>query len=296
MNRKEFGNLVKALREEHFEFVENKSGELSYRKWSQPLLAEKASLKLKTVQSIEQGKLVVIDAKTLTKLANALELTTMERKEFFFASLGLDDSAYSQMTSKLELSKVLRTVGNIHLPAFISDGYGDIVAANMCIIHFLNISPEFIERSLRERAKDPAAVNIMRIICSPESGYHSLVGPNWKILAVRNTHFFRRITLRHRSTERFKAIWRSLMKDRNFQKFWVLASDKEEHSNDSDLQIYSHTHSLSNKAIQYIASVNHIITDQGEYHLSTYIPASEQTNTIFSQVVTESGLGWREFF
>jgi hypothetical protein len=289
MNRKEFGELVAALRKEHSDFVGN-----DLRQWSARTLAERASLPIGTVEAIEQGVLRKIDSEILIKLADALELTTMERKEFFLASIGLEADAYAPKIDPFDLHCFLQTVWHIPLPAFISDNYGDFVAANHCIIRFLDIPQDFIVRSFNARGSDPAALNFMRVICSPASGYRTTLGDGWDANIVRNMLFFRRITFRYRSTDRFRNLWKALMKDRTFKTYWKDVQYRED-ANDSDLELYSYRHARLKQRVKYIAAVNQLITNDGERYMTTYIPANEAIAKIFEQTAREAGVGWMAF-
>lgn len=286
MNRKEFGELVATLRREHTDE--------ELRQWSAKVLASKANLPKGTVEAIEQGKLKKIDSEILVKLANALELTTMERKEFFLASIGLDSREFAQEFEEFNLDNFLRTVSNIPLPAFVSDNYGDIVAANNCIINFLGISPQFIRDSLSNLSDNPEALNLMRVICSLDSGYRATLGDGWDANVIRNMLFFRRITLRYRSTRRFKALWTALMKSKTFRDYWQAVKYRDD-ANDTDLEVYSYRHTFLSQDVKYIAAVNQIITADGERYMTTYIPANQQVAKFFEGIAQESGIGWRKF-
>jgi len=74
MDRKEFGKLIAALREEHLEFSARGMGV-----WTQAKLAKEANLPEKTISQIEQGRKMNLDAQTMTQLARALKLTAAEQ-------------------------------------------------------------------------------------------------------------------------------------------------------------------------------------------------------------------------
>ena len=83
MNRKEFGKLIAALREEHLEFSTRGMGV-----WTQTKLAKEANLAEKTIAQLEQGKKMNLDPQTLTQLARALKLTAGEQLELYTAAAG----------------------------------------------------------------------------------------------------------------------------------------------------------------------------------------------------------------
>lgn len=286
MNRRDFGELVATLRKELSDFVGDELRQMSAR-----MLAERAGLALGTIEAIEQGKLRNIDSEILVKLADALELTTMERKEFYLASIGLESSAFAGEKDPFDLDVLLQSIRYIPLPAFISDHFGDIAAANRSIIRLLSISPEYINTRISRQAEDPAALNLMSIICSPDSGYRTTLGHGWEQNIVRNMLFFRRITLRYRSTARFKAVWAALMKDRTFRQFWKDAKYRVEAA-DTDLEVYSYRHAHLGRDIRYIASVSQVLAGDGERYVTTYVPANPQVAEVFAQIAQDSGPEW----
>ena len=90
MDRKEFGKLIAALREEHIEFSAKGMGV-----WTQAKLAKEANLPEKAISQIEQGRKMNLDAQTMTQLARALKLTAVEQVELFAAAAEVGaDPAY----------------------------------------------------------------------------------------------------------------------------------------------------------------------------------------------------------
>jgi len=81
MDRKEFGKLMAALREEQLEFSIK-----GMAVWTQAKLAKEANLPEKAISQIEQGRKMNLDAQTMTQLARALRLTASEQVELFAAA------------------------------------------------------------------------------------------------------------------------------------------------------------------------------------------------------------------
>src|SRR5678816_4657390 len=76
MNRREFGQLLATLRQD--------------LDWTQFELAEYAEVDEAVVSQIERGVKKHFEPELLFSLANTLQLTTLERREFLLAASGLD--------------------------------------------------------------------------------------------------------------------------------------------------------------------------------------------------------------
>jgi transcriptional regulator with XRE-family HTH domain len=70
-----FGKLIRSLRKEH----RDEAG----AQWTQQPLASKTGVEKRTIERIEQGAMRRLELVLVLRLADALELMTMERKEFF---------------------------------------------------------------------------------------------------------------------------------------------------------------------------------------------------------------------
>ncbi|MGQ9528128.1 helix-turn-helix domain-containing protein [Chloroflexus sp.] len=171
MDRKTFGKLVRVLRKE--------------QDWTQHVLADLANLSCRTIEKIESGELKKLDYNILSRLADALELTTAERKKFFFAAIEIDnnepiDAHGNRLVVRDHLISITRSV---NIPAFVHDHFGDIIAANTAIITLLNVSQAMID----DYAHMPAGCNVMRLIFDPSLGYQRLVGEwQWSSSARSN--------------------------------------------------------------------------------------------------------------
>ncbi|MCB0213837.1 MAG: helix-turn-helix domain-containing protein, partial [Anaerolineae bacterium] len=93
MNRKAFGKLIAALRKELFDQDGNRL--------TQAKLAERAQqidphspLNEIIIGKIERGERAILDDQTLLNLADTLELSLGERREFYLAATGLDDEQF----------------------------------------------------------------------------------------------------------------------------------------------------------------------------------------------------------
>ena len=143
MNRKEFGQLLATLRQD--------------LDWTQFELAEYAEVDEAIISQIERGVKKHFEPNLLFCLANALQLTTLERREFLLAASGLDQKQIVRQPSagmstdvfnvRRVLDKMIELTGLVCLPAFLCDVYGDVIAANNIILSFFKVPPEYVEKA-----------------------------------------------------------------------------------------------------------------------------------------------------
>ena len=138
MNRVDLGKLTASLRREH----EDEWG----RPWTQETLAEKANLALglecfskSIISSIERGERG-LNERTLLALADALQLTSGERREFFLAACGIRREYIARGDADPEqvLNQLLDTMQQVRLPAHIMDPHCDVLATNSAVIDLLD--------------------------------------------------------------------------------------------------------------------------------------------------------------
>src|SRR5688500_8714509 len=92
MKRKDYGEQVAALRQDVG--------------WTQSYLAESAEIDDAVISQIERGVKRYFDPSLLFKLANAFQLTTLERREFLLAASGLDQKEMVRQPSAATLTDV----------------------------------------------------------------------------------------------------------------------------------------------------------------------------------------------
>src|SRR5260221_251507 len=85
MNRKEFGQLLATLRQD--------------LDWTQFQLAEYSNIDEAVISQIERGVKKYFESELLISLANALQLTTLERRVFILATSGLDQRQLGRQPS-----------------------------------------------------------------------------------------------------------------------------------------------------------------------------------------------------
>jgi hypothetical protein len=283
MDVMEFGELVEALRKEHVD----DDGSGSRCPWTPRMLGEKSGLGVEAIENIESGEHRHLLPVELTNLARALNLTSRERREFFFISSGIadEDAARNQSDAEAVLSSQLAIMREIRLPCFLIDVFSNIVAANGGIAELFGIGPE----TLRAASAQPAGFNLLRVIFDKEQlSFRTIVGPDWMTYARHNLQYSRVLSLRYRHTKKFQDIYRELLKLPDFDTFWRKAcQDEVDHYSTSWRYEYNHPRFGS---LSYYTASSVTLTGHGELSLAVYLPAKTRTAEIFAQLVRDRDL------
>ena len=282
MNRQEFGQLLATLRQD--------------LDWTQFQLAEYSGVDEAVVSQIERGVKKYFESELLVNLANTLQLTTLERREFFLATSGVDQRQLVRQPStgattdtnhptKI-LNHLIETLKSIQLPAFISDVYGDAIAANQAVINFYRLPVALLSAA----GQLPAGYNTMRMTFNRDLIGRTHVSDNWDAYAMTTMASYRAATLRYRAKPYFKyllKIFRDPIEYPLFDRFWKRVSSLEVDQNvDSDRFHYRHE---VYGEIQYLTTRITTITAFSEVFLLTYLPLDDHTSKIFAQIYKESG-------
>jgi transcriptional regulator with XRE-family HTH domain len=288
MNRRHFGELVATLRQD--------------LGWTQFQLAEYAELDDAVVSQIERGVKKHFDPELLFKLVNAFQLTTLERREFLLAASGLEQKQIVRQPSaamatdvfnvRRVLEKMIELTGQVRLPAFLADVYGDIIAANNIILSFFKLPVEFVQQA----DKIPGGYNTTRFNFGKDLVARSHVIDNWDRFALYSMRTFRENSLRYRAQPYFKYLMK-IFRNQNeyplFERYWKMVS-----SNEQDKEVttdhFSYRHTEFGQ-IKYISSSMVSITSFGELFLTQYLPLDQTTSQVFEQLAQESGQGVRSF-
>lgn len=282
MNRKDFGHLLATLRQD--------------LDWTQFQFAEFAEVDEAIVSQIERGVKKFFEPELLFRLANALHLTTLERREFFLAASGLEQKQIVRQPSmatntdvfnvRKMLDKLVELTGQVRLPAFLGDVYGDAVAANKLILAFLQIPPVILETA----SQVPAGYNTTRANFGKDGVMRQRVVDNWDNFAVNTMRSFREHSLRYRTQPYFRylmKIFRNPVEYPLFDRYWKMVSsveqDKEISTDHFDFQ---HSHF---GPVKYTAATTVTITSFGELFLVQYLPMDETTSRIFEKIASEVG-------
>ena len=265
-----FGLLVKELRKNN----PNSPG----KTLSREELSSRIHLTPEQLGRLERGERKYLDPADLQLLAEAFNLTSLERKEFYYAALGLtDEHVLPEDNPENKLSHALSTLANVKTPAYIIDVYADIIAANEGIYKLYQFTEEVVDH-LR---KLPAGLNLLNLLYSPWLNFKEVLGSCWKESAMMAILEFRRTSLRYRHTPYFKQLLHHLLKEKQFCIDWYTSYRYEKYY-DTTYQYFSLIHPECGP-LSYLATETVINTKKGDLYLIVYNPSDEETRETFEK-------------
>lgn len=284
MKRKEFGELLAALRQD--------------LNWTQFQFAEAADIDEPIISQIERGVKKHFEPELLFNLANALQLNTLERREFFLAASGLDQKQIVRQPSaatstdvfnvRKMLDKMIELTGQIRLPAFITDVYSDIIAVNNIMLSFYKAPATLFENMDRI----PGGYNTTRFNFGKDLAARGSILDHWDNYALNSMRSFRENSLRYRAQPYFKYLMKAFRNPAEyplFDRYWKMVSSVEEDKeNTTDYFAYRH---VEFGEVKYTSSANTSITSFGELFVVQYLPLDEGTSGIFEQIAKQAGQG-----
>ncbi len=281
MNRKAFGQMITNLRQE-----------LS---WTQLQLAEYAEIDENTLSNIERGVKKHLDPELLFRLANALNLTSLERREFFLGASGLDLEQVARQPNqalpidkvemKKEITRLVESITQVYAPLYISDAFGDMLAINHVCMELMSYDPA----QLRLLASNHRHLNMLHFIYGMVSMRESL-GENYDDIILTLIQGFRAASLRYRTQPRYLAIMDEFHDSKRyplFERHWRKAIMSQ-----GDLNTLSDRHELEHKEygrMRFISSPKRVHTRFGEIFISQYSPADRETAEKFIQMADKAG-------
>jgi transcriptional regulator with XRE-family HTH domain len=287
MNRFEFGMLVASLRED--------------MRWTQLELAEKSGMDVSVISNIERGaRRTLIKDNMLVKLADGLQLTTMERREFLFAASGVaevDTVRKESHRTKTHFDPVvfLQEVGEhiacIPAPILVTDSFCDILMANRFALEYYN-TPESIIDSASSVA---GGYNMMRYVFHVDSTFQDIYKDGeWEIQALINLRYFRKRTMRVRHKPYFSTLIRELLNNKtypSFERHWrkMLFESFDYYS----LPIGKPKPDSPNE-VTGIES-HFAVTPHGELFLQQIVPINKKTSERFEKIMAKVGEGYLLF-
>jgi len=284
MNRHEFGKLVAALRQD--------------LEWTQSQLAEYGGFDIAVISQIERGVKKTLEPELLVKLANAFQLTTLERRQFLFAATGVGDEhtlrqpsaalATDTIKSDKVLEKMIDLLERLPVPAFLDDVYSDVVAANLIAQAFMQVPQEMLTNA----GDIPGGYNTIRLVFGKEMAVRSHIVGNWDEYARTGMWTFRANSLPYRAHPYFKYLlkaFRNPVEYPLFDRYWRVVSSVEM-DKEADYQEFSYEHDTMGH-LNYIASFITALTRYGDLILVQYLPVSDRTKAIFDQLLAENGHG-----
>ncbi|MBI5962914.1 MAG: helix-turn-helix domain-containing protein [Chloroflexi bacterium] len=287
MNRFEFGTLVASLRED--------------MRWTQMELAERSGVDVSAISNIERGeRKTLLKDNILVKLADGLQLTSMERQEFLFAASGVTElemvrkehiRAKKQFDPKAFLKETGEHIACIALPVLVTDAFCDILLTNHCLIEFYGAAPEL----LKNAEHIIGGYNTMRYIFDPLSNFPEAIGnDSWERLALINARYFRRRTLRVRSKPYFADLLRELLDNKkypSFERCWrkILFEDHDDFSLPIQRSDPNNAHSFV--AVESLLA----LTPYGELYMHQILPLNRKTAERIEKISKTVGEGYELF-
>lgn len=273
-----FGPIIASLRKNHFELTTG-------RTWSQKTVAERIGVSPRLIENIEQGEKQHIDKEILGKLADAFQLTTLERREFF--ALAVDVSSQQLMPNPPPpdaiLPPLLEMVRRLRQPAYLHDNLFNIIALNGLLLAFFNVADHDVTH-----LKNRVGTNYLHVLFAKSSPIRSLLSRHWHSLALRAVYRFRALSLRYRHTASFQALFDQLCHLPDFKAIWLQTQhDSQDFYSQLDLDEY--THALWGQ-LQYILTRTTTVTTYGNLYLVTLAPACVQSATTFSTLAVQPGM------
>ncbi len=282
MNRKSFGKLLAVLRQE--------------MKWTQAELAELVDVDTAVISNLERGMKKQIEPDLLFKLANVFNFTTLERREFFLASSGLDETHIVRQpggavtTDVFESEKVLRQlnqiVGNFRFPACLMDVYADVVSANRIMLELLQVSPELIAQA----PLIPGGYCSLRVTCGDM--LRSTIPVGYEDFVMINMRSFREFSLRYRAYPYFRYLMKEFRNPKKypwFERAWQKAALVDD---DKTMTIapFSFYHAVHGQ-LTYYSTASVTFTPYGELFLTHYLPADASTAAAFEHLANSVDMG-----
>jgi len=287
MNRFEFGLLVASLRDD--------------MRWTQLELAEKSGMDVSAISNIERGtRRTLLKDNMLLKLADGLQLTTMERQEFMCAASGVAESdtvRKENLRTKIHFDPVLflkelgEHIGCIAVPILITDAFCDILLANHFALEYYN-TPATLLQDANNMA---GGYNMMRYVFHADATFQDgYKEDEWEIQALINLRYFRRRTIRVRSKPYFSTLLRELLNNKNypsFERYWrkMLFESFDYYSTPMGKPNPDDANAVVGLESQLA------VTPYGELFLQQILPMNKKTSKRFEEIMDKAGEGYMQF-
>lgn len=272
MEHRTFGQVVASLRKEHINFSNG-------QKWTQHDLAVESGLSKRIIGRIERGSQARLDGFVLSCLADAFDLTSVERREFFSMASEVTESQIVRrdLCDEDVFVQVWEMLNDLYAPAFLSDPFLDILGANRALLKLHDVDVRY----LQDVKTKFGAVNNLALLLDRDTPLRQVLGQGWWSIALANLQKWRVTTLRYRHTTRFKKLFEMLSTIPDFRMLWVAGNDSERAIDDcSQLRSCIYTHELHGP-VAYTVFTNTSLSTYGELHLSTFIPQNSLTADLF---------------
>ncbi len=266
--------MLKTLRRQKYDPIIGKV-------WSQDRLANEANLSVKIIGDIERGRRVNLDRNTLTDLANALNLNTLERFYFHRIATGahlqsppaLNDSTSGFLAQKTGL------IAKIQLPAYIHDNMLNIIAANSIWLNYYSLTTSSWDNKILPD-------NLIRMLVDPHTSIYQQHGAKWLSIARKIVYRFRAYSMADMTTDDYNQTLSQLMAFDGFRTLWIESLHKsQQHWKESPMYDYDY---LGQGTIRLISVNEHLVSEHGDFYLTTITPGNRLAVRVFDKLSRNS--------
>jgi len=275
MEHTTFGKVVAALRREQINF---RNGQ----RWSQQDLAVETGLTPRVVGRIERGEQARLDGELLGSLAEAFNLTSLERREFFSMASEVADKKIVRrdLCDQEVFFEVWNLLDDLCAPAFLTDSFSDIVGVNRSLLSLHGVSIQ----ELQAFKSTAVGVNNLGLLFASDSPIKYVLGHGWSSIAHANVQQWRVSTLRYRHTARFRQLFSALSAFSDFRMMWAAGNDSEYAIEDcSRLRSCIYKHGVHGM-VAYTVFVNVSLSASGDLYLCAFIPQNSDTASLFQKL------------
>jgi len=285
MNRKEFGKLISSLRHE--------------MGWTQEQLARATDIDLPIISQIERGVKSHFSPQQLLAMADAFQLITLERHEFFLAASGVEHSqlarpdrpqvASDTANAEKELNKIKQLMEQLRYPALLRDPYSDVILANSAVMALFGMNPIVPG----EGAATPRPwFNIIHslFVRSQPVRMQMKSTKDWDEYVVNAMRLFRVSSLRYRAKPYFEHLMRIFHNPvvyPSFERYWKLAYSVEQDVEASYYQVSYQDRLVGD--VKFITLSVPFTTAFGELYLAQAQPLNENTERVFASLMKRTG-------
>jgi len=277
MNRKDFGKLLIALRREHLD------GNL--KAWTRQRFSQESGIDEEILANMETGRKANLYPEHLTSIANALALTSGERRAFLRASSGVDErEIFAAHRPEKARDELLKLMDNLQQPAFLLDQFFDLVAVNQMALETCGLR---VTDFLNKTANPITRLNLMRLLFSLEFGeQRAMFGKHWNSFANSVMLAFRAASLPYRASNYFQEMFQHLYEFDDFKIYFRASRNlKNDYYIDNNARLLLENPKLG--ALDCMSSSIAAATTEGELRLFVLFPLNKETAAAFSALTGE---------
>jgi len=276
MNPKQFGKIIKSLRQERIDWQ-------TMQPWTQTQLAQGANLSTDVIKKIEQGKRAKLASTELRSLADALKLSTLERDEFMAMANRDEDAVNIDPTmTQSAWDYAWQTFSTVQAPAYLIDSLYNLIGANRAFMAYRGLTDELLDKA----SQTEIGCNVLTLLFRGGSMLRKAMAERWKGIARSNLHHFRYTALRYRHLSAFERLTDHLRTQPDFTQLWL---DTREHGVD----LYSQNrrfeyHHATLGPLHYVTTLGSTLTRHGPLYTVMFVACDEQTQGVFGALSAKS--------